>query len=116
MAFETGEVAECLSKKNAEVCYRAALDNPGHPKLSYFLGPACRGRLGDSCRLRYEHSLTTGESLAASTAMRIGCETGDEYLCGKYLEAAKVTEDKAQRDWIVEFVRKSRAANGAAVP
>jgi hypothetical protein len=108
LSFETGEVAQCLAKKEPGICYQAAVENPSHPKLDYLLQPACRAQLRDSCRRRYDHAVSTSDSEAASTALMLGCETGDDYLCAKYLEEAAATADEDQRAWIIDFVQESR--------
>jgi hypothetical protein len=108
VSFETGGVANCLASRDAEVCYAAAVANPDHPKLDLLLGPPCRARVLDSCRLYFDVAQRMGQARNASTAMRIGCETGDDYLCAKYLEEAAATADEDQRAWIIDFVQESR--------
>ncbi|MCB9670794.1 MAG: hypothetical protein H6734_15040 [Alphaproteobacteria bacterium] len=114
MDFQTGDVADCLSKKDPDVCYRAAVGQPDHPQLDLLLAPPCRSHVADSCRRYFELAQERALDSDADTAMRAGCRGGDDYLCEKYLEKARITENHAQREWMIEHVRKSRASNAPA--
>lgn len=111
--FETGDVAVCTTTKDPNACYRAALDNPDSERLDLMLSPACRAQVEDSCRRYFQHAIKTGKVEEAGFAMMMGCEAGDDHLCQKYLEKAETTADPAQRAWMIEHVRTSRAQHAA---
>ncbi|MCB9670796.1 MAG: hypothetical protein H6734_15050 [Alphaproteobacteria bacterium] len=87
---------------------------PDAENVNLYLSPACLEKVEDSCRRLFHHATRSGDAVDLESALMLGCEAGDEYLCEKYLEKATITENHAQREWMIEHVRKSRASNASA--
>ena len=109
VTFLTGDVAACRSEMDPEVCYRAAVANPQHPKLDLLLAPACRAMVADSCRRYYDHASTRDMPIALGTAMEKGCVAGDDFLCERFLEEAAKSDHPDQLEWVTNFVAEQRA-------
>lgn len=109
VTFITGDVAACLTDKTPQTCYQAALDNPDHPETLSLLSHACIGRIGDSCRRYYEFVSDKDLPIHQESAMNMGCDGGDDYLCERYLEDAAKSDHPDQLEWVTNFVAEQRA-------